>query len=104
LHLKAEEHYVAVTLREGRSLLLRGRLADAIAQLPLDQGMQVHRSHWVARAALAQVFRAQTGWRLRLDSGLEVPIARNRSADVRAWVETPCKKPPETPGGLADHC
>lgn len=87
LRLKAEEHYVSVTLRDGRALLLRGRLADAIAQLPKDSGMQIHRSHWVAKAALRQMVRAREGWRLRMHDGQELPIARNRVVDVRAWVD-----------------
>jgi hypothetical protein len=85
-HIKAEEHYVAVGLRCGRSVLLRGRLADAIAQLPPGAGMQVHRSHWVAVAALAKVWRAREGWRLRLQTGHEVPIARNRTVQARDWA------------------
>lgn len=86
LHLKAEEHYVSVMLEDGRTLLLRGRLADAIGQLPPDSGMQIHRSHWVAKAAVSNVFRAREGWRLRLTSGQDVPVARNRTMPVRAWA------------------
>lgn len=86
-HLKAEEHYVGVNLRDGRSLLLRGRLADAIAQLPQGIGMQVHRSHWVAGAALSDVRCTRESCNLRLHSGAEVPVARNRKAEVRPWAE-----------------
>ncbi|MGO4907469.1 LytTR family DNA-binding domain-containing protein [Pseudorhodobacter sp. W20_MBD10_FR17] len=86
-HLKAEEHYVAVTLQDGRALLLRGRLADAIDQLPSAAGMQVHRSHWVANAALAGLQRNRGGWRLQLHNTQEVPVARNRQSDVRNWAE-----------------
>ena len=85
-HLKAEEHYVAVALQDGRSMLLRGRLADAISQLPEEHGMQVHRSHWVARAALAGVRCVRTGCHLRLHGGAEVPVARNRKAEVKPWA------------------
>lgn len=85
-HLKAEEHYVAVGLQGGRSLLLRGRLTDAIAQLPEGTGMQVHRSHWVASTALAAVRCVRTGCYLRLHGGAEVPVARNRKAEVKPWA------------------
>ncbi|MDN5788451.1 LytTR family DNA-binding domain-containing protein [Pseudorhodobacter sp.] len=87
LHLKAEEHYVAVVLRDGKSLLLRGRLADGIEALPDTLGMQVHRSHWVATAALTDLLCKREGWRLRLSNGAEVPIARNRRIEVRDWAE-----------------
>ena len=86
-HLKAEEHYVQVWLRDGKPLLLRGRLADAIAQLPEGSGMQVHRSHWVANKAVAALDRQRDGWRLQIRTGQEVPVARNRQADVRDWIE-----------------
>lgn len=86
-HLKAEEHYVLLGLRDGTSVLLRGRLADAIAQVPVDAGLQVHRSHWVARAALADLERKRDGWRLRLHNGTDIPVARNRQTEVRSWVE-----------------
>lgn len=86
-HLKAEEHYVLLGLRDGTSHLLRGRLADAIAQVPVAAGLQVHRSHWVARAALADLDRKRDGWRLRLHNGTDIPVARNRQTEVRSWVE-----------------
>lgn len=86
-HLKAEEHYVLLSLRDGSSLLLRGRLADAIAQVPIDTGLQVHRSHWVAQSALADLDRKRDGWRLRLQNGVDIPVARNRQTEVRNWVE-----------------
>ena len=86
-HLKAEEHYVLLGLRDGTTRLLRGRLADAIAQVPQDAGLQVHRSHWVARTALADLDRRRDGWRLRLLNGEDIPVARNRQAQVRRWVE-----------------
>jgi len=86
-HLKAEEHYVSLTLRGGTSFLLRGRLADAIEQVPPEAGLQVHRSYWVARSALAALNRKRDGWRLRLRDGTEIPVARNRQAKVRDWVE-----------------
>ncbi|WP_198144921.1 LytTR family DNA-binding domain-containing protein [Pseudorhodobacter aquimaris] len=87
-HLKAEEHYVAIHLRDGQSLLARGRLVDAIAQLPDTCGMQVHRSHWVAKSALAALHRQRSGLRLELHNGHIIPVARNRQADVRPWAST----------------
>jgi len=86
-HLKAEEHYVLLGLCDGTSTLLRGRLADAIAQVPPEAGLQVHRSHWVAKSALADLERRREGWRLRLHNGTDIPVARNRQTDVRIWVE-----------------
>ncbi len=87
-HLKAEEHYVLLRLRDGASQLQRGRLADAIAQLPTKAGLQVHRSHWVSISAVDSLERRRNGWLLHLRNGSSVPVARNRQAEVRDWVET----------------
>lgn len=86
-HLKAEEHYVLLNLRDGASQLQRGRLADAIAQLPAEAGLQVHRSHWVAISAVNELERRRNGWLLHLHNGSSVPVARNRQTTVRDWVK-----------------
>lgn len=88
LYLKAEEHYVCVALRDGSPLLLRGRLADAIGQLPEGKGMQIHRSYWVAKAAVAKLVRLREGWRVVTHAGQDLPVARNRQAQVRHWVKS----------------
>lgn len=87
IYLKAEEHYVCVALHGSPPLLLRGRLADAMACLPEGSGMQVHRSYWVATPSVADLLRHRDGWRIVTHSGQEIPVARNRQTEVRAWVE-----------------
>lgn len=86
-HLKAEEHYVRLCLRDGTAHLQRGRLADAIAQVSDAAGLQVHRSHWIATAAVQTLERRRDGWRLTLRNGTVVPVARNRQTTVSDWVE-----------------
>jgi hypothetical protein len=85
--LGMEDHYVRVYRSSGASLELM-RLQDAIAQYGVAEGLRVHRSWWVARAAVSSVDRHGRNWRLRLKSGLVVPVARNCVAELRrlGWI------------------
>jgi len=89
LALEMEDHYVRVHTMAGSDLVLM-RLRDAIAALSGIDGLQVHRSHWVAATAVAAVERKPDGKLvLRLTNGLCVPVSRSHAAAVRAagWVE-----------------
>jgi hypothetical protein len=87
LCLQMEDHYVRVHRPSGSRLELMP-LRDAIARYGKDAGLQVHRSWWVSASAVDGAERDARNWRLRLSNGLEVPVARNRVADVRAagWI------------------
>jgi len=89
LALEMEDHYVRVHTAEGSDLILM-RLRDAVAELAGLDGLQVHRSHWVAAAAVTGVERRPDGkLTLVLRNGLRVPVSRSYAAGVRAagWVE-----------------
>jgi hypothetical protein len=83
--LEMEDHYVRVHTRGGSHLLLM-RMRDAIAELDGVDGAQVHRSWWVARSAVARVERQGRRVAIELDNGLEVPVSRERSGSLPAWV------------------
>ena len=87
LCLQMEDHYVRVHRRSGSTLELM-TLADAIDRYGAPEGLQVHRSWWVAADGVQAGERDARNWRLRLANGLSVPVARNRIADVRArgWI------------------
>ncbi|SIS76637.1 LytTr DNA-binding domain-containing protein [Gemmobacter megaterium] len=86
LLISSEEHYVQVQTIDGRHML-RGRISDIEAQLPDTLGLRVHRSHWVAAAAVAGLTRTREGWTLDLTDGTQVPVARARRDAVRQWME-----------------
>ncbi|MCG5242073.1 LytTR family DNA-binding domain-containing protein [Azospirillum doebereinerae] len=89
LALEMEDHYVRVHTTAGSDLVLM-RLRDAIATLNGIDGLQVHRSHWVAASAVTGVERRPDGKLvLRLSNGLRVPVSRSHAAAVRAagWAE-----------------
>ena len=56
------------------SLLLR--LADAIAETDGVEGLQVHRSHWVARRAISGLLRGRGKVALWMSDGAVVPVSR----------------------------
>lgn len=81
--LGMEDHYVRVFTRRGDTLVLM-RMGDAVAELAGVEGAQVHRSWWVARAAVVSAERRGRTGVLRLDTGLEVPVAKRRLAELKA--------------------
>lgn len=83
LALQAEDHYLRVITDQGSSLILM-RLADAIRQLPPEEGMQVHRSWWVAYKAAREIGKEAGRMNLRLPDGTQVPVSRTYQAAVKA--------------------
>ncbi len=75
LCLEMEDHYLRAHTSLGNALILM-RLRDAVAELRAVPGAQVHRSWWVARAALAGAERGKSGWELILTDGRRVPVGR----------------------------
>jgi hypothetical protein len=87
LCLQMEDHYVRAHTAKGSDLILTP-LKDAIAELGAADGLQVHRSWWVARAAVAEPVASGRNLVLRLSNGLEVPVSRASVAKLRAagWL------------------
>ena len=88
LHLRMQDHYVEVHTKAGSEMLLL-RFRDALREVEGIDGLQVHRSHWVARAAVVGIER-QRGGRiaLRLVNGAKVPVSRSFAPAVKArgWL------------------
>ncbi|HEY3886978.1 MAG TPA: LytTR family DNA-binding domain-containing protein [Caulobacteraceae bacterium] len=87
LCLQMEDHYVRAHTASGSDLILTP-LKDAIAELGATDGLQVHRSWWVARTAVAEPVTSGRNLALRLSNGLEVPVSRASVAKLRAagWL------------------
>ncbi len=84
--VEAREHHVHVHL-DGTSLVQRARLSDVVAQTRAEDGVQPHRSWWVARHAVCALDRDGPRPILRLADGSTVPVARGRLPDVERWLE-----------------
>ena len=82
LALEAQDHYVRVHTDRGSALVLTG-LESAIAKLAGVEGQRVHRSWWVARAAVTDVRRGGGRAVLRLTGGVEVPVSRRYARLLR---------------------
>ena len=87
LHLRMQDHYVEVHTDTGNDLVLL-RFRDALREVEGLDGAQVHRSHWVARSAVAGVERRNGRIALRLVNGNEVPVSRSFAPRLRGrgWL------------------
>ncbi len=74
LVISAMDHYLQITTGKG-STLVHGRLIDAIREMPEAQGWQVHRSHWVHRAAIRRVITDHRRFRMELANGTVIPVS-----------------------------
>ena len=85
--VEAEDHYLRLHTSKGQDLILL-RLADAVAELEGIEGMQVHRSWWVARDAITDARRGDGRATLTLKDGAEVPVSRTYAAQLRekGWI------------------
>ena len=81
LSLSAEDHYVRVRTDKGEELVLM-RLADAIAEAAPTQGLQVHRSHWVAVRAV-EAARREGQRAIITVGGLDLPVSRANVAQLK---------------------
>ena len=78
--LSSDLHYLHVHTIEGKTMLL-GSLA-AVAEAFRDEGMQVHRSHWVADSHVTRVqVSGGKAWCV-MSTGLRIPVSRRRRAEA----------------------
>lgn len=86
LCLQMEDHYVRAYTDRGSELILLP-LKAAVAELD-GEGLQVHRSWWVAHAAVTCVVYEGRNLKLKLVNGLEAPVSRASIAVLRqaGWL------------------
>ncbi|MEP1765348.1 MAG: LytTR family DNA-binding domain-containing protein [Sulfitobacter sp.] len=75
VRVEAQDHYLNVVTRQGSTLILM-RLSDAMSELE-GRGLQVHRSHWVAREGVTQHRRDKGRDILVMSDEVEVPVSRS---------------------------
>ncbi len=80
--LTVQDHYVEVTTSKGISLLLM-RLSDAIAETAPTEGLQIHRSHWVALNQIENVRRQGDRAMVSLKNGEELPASRSNLKQLK---------------------
>jgi hypothetical protein len=91
LMVAAEDHYLRLVLADGRRPLVLFRLGDALGELAAEDGLQVHRSAWVARRHVTGARRDGRRWLLRLADGSEQAVSETHLPAVRAagWLRHP---------------
>lgn len=80
--LAAEDHYLRLYTNRGEALIHR-RFADALAAFASIEGLRVHRSWWVAIAAVKSAEREGDRVHLVLRNDLRVPVSRTYLMGVR---------------------
>jgi len=97
LCLQMEDHYVRVHTADSSRLVL-ATLDQAMTALGNADGLQVHRSWWVARKAVVRAVTEGRNLRLKLVNGITAPVARSAVAVVReaGWLTN--ENPSDGPG------
>lgn len=81
--LSSEGHYLRAHTSRGETLILL-RLSDALREVSGMNGLQTHRSWWVAREGIDRVEGGGKKRALILKSGVEAPVSRSRLKDLKA--------------------
>lgn len=102
-YLTAQEHYVRLVLDDGEQVLHRVRFADLLAQLHASDGLQPHRSWWVAGSAIPRLRRRGARHVLELACTTEIPVARTRLRAVQSWLDANGPFDPPHRRGAAPH-
>lgn len=88
LCLSMEDHYLRLHTVQGSALVLMS-LGQALEEVGELEGLQVHRSWWVARKAVEGVVEDGRNLRLLLKGGVTAPVSRTSVARLRAagWLD-----------------
>ena len=86
VYLKAELHYVRVVTTVGEKLVLYN-LKDAIADLGSTlEGVQTHRSYWVASRHLSRMITERGRKYVMTDYGKKLPVSRRKASEVKEFI------------------
>ena len=84
VYVHVSGHYVEVITTAGKALLLM-RLSDVVKALA-GQGMQTHRSYWVAYGHIIRLEKQDRQGLLHLDGGHQVPVSRSYRSEVGTYM------------------
>lgn len=82
LALEMEDHYLRIHTAAGSDLILC-RFGDAVKELQGFDGLQIHRSWWIARRAIARVERDGQKMTVTLTNGIAAPVSRSFQKELR---------------------
>ncbi|MEL7449019.1 MAG: LytTR family DNA-binding domain-containing protein [Pseudomonadota bacterium] len=83
LAISSDLHYLHIYTELGHCMILGSlqRAADALG----EDGMRVHRAHWVARRAIVKIVKDKQQWYCLLTNDLKIPISRRKKSVVAGW-------------------
>lgn len=82
--VSSDLHYLHVYTAAGKCMI-HGSMRGAVDALG-DLGLQVHRSHWVARHAVDKLVRNNGQSLCVLVNGLRIPVSRRNRRVVQEWL------------------
>lgn len=74
--ISVQDHYVDITTTKGSEMILL-RFRDAVAETAPTPGLQIHRSHWVARDQIKAVQRKAGKTVVTLPDDRDLPVSRS---------------------------
>ncbi len=83
ISLSVQDHYVEVVTAKGRTLVLM-RLSDAISETAGADGVQIHRSHWVALDGVAAIRKQAGRTMVETRGGDLLPVSRGFQEAAKA--------------------
>ena len=86
LSMSAQDHYVEITTEKGVHLH-RMSLKEAIGRVRAEEGIRVHRSHWVAFAAMRSLDKSAERYTLLLSNGAIIPVSKSYADAVQGFLE-----------------
>ncbi len=87
LSLNAQDHYVEVATEFGSELCLI-RLSDAIAEVAPIEGIQIHRSSWIAKSAIQEIKVQGNNTEVHLINGNTLKVSQSRVKELRAFLHS----------------
>jgi len=86
LSLSVQDHYVEIITNKGKHLHLM-RFGDAIKETKGINGMQIHRSHWVAISHIESVVKSNGKTIIKTRSSQELPVSRTYMAALEKALQ-----------------
>lgn len=86
LYISAGSHHVNF-ITKNETLKSRARMSDIVAQTKPDEGIQIHRSHWVARHGIMASSKKNGKLELKMKNSVILTVSRGRQAEVQSWLK-----------------
>ncbi len=80
--ISVSDHYVEAATAKGTHMVLM-RFSDALNEVDAINGIQLHRSHWIALDSVASVDKRDGKLVVKLKNGRQYPVSRSRLQAVK---------------------